>query len=272
MDHLLTLIIGIGPSIYDLNHDQSSLQILSFCKVRGYVFQVSLMISRWFVAFACVDRYASSSESVNRRHFARTRIAYRVILVIAIFWSLVCSHRLIFYEVKGKVCGILTNTPAAIFHTTYVLVGGGVLPATIMVVCAFLIRRNLARKELKRVHNVPVDDHRRTSLDQQVLRLLFIQVTSYILFTIPQMTYLVFNAVSSSIPNRSEERLAIEGFAAFIAELMLYMFPVTAFYLYTLTSRTFRGELIKLVRSIPFSACSDARIAPTVANSTSANP
>ena len=198
----------------------------------------------------------------------------RVILVIVIFWSLMCSHRLIFYEVKGNLCGILTNTPAAIVHTTYVVVGGGVLPATIMLVCAFLIRRNLARKQQKRAHRIPVEDHQWTSLDQQVLQLMFIQVISYILFTIPQMIYLVFNAVSSSIPNRSNERLAIEGFAAFIAELMLYMFPVTSFYLYTLTSRTFRGQLMKLVPSIPCFRLTrtDVRVAPILANSTSANP
>ncbi|CAF2920040.1 unnamed protein product, partial [Rotaria sp. Silwood2] len=50
--------------------------------------------------------------------------------------------------------------------------------------------------------------------------------------------------------DRSSEHLVIEGFITFIAEFMLYLFPVTSFYLYTLTSRTFRKELIKYFRSI----------------------
>ena len=255
--------------MYSLNHPDPQAASILFCKLRGYIFQISLMLSRWFVAFACIDRYASSSDRVWLRRFARPSIAYRSIVLIIIFWSIICSHRAIFYEIQGNLCGILTNTGAAIYHSAYVIVGGGIIPATIMIVCALLIRRNLAFKQRKRSQQI-AKDPRRNTVDQQVLRLLFIQIISYIIFTIPQLCNLVFNAISSTIPSRSSERLAIERFVAFMAELMLYMFPVTTFYLYSLTSRTFRTELIKFFRFIPWPRvrCCGMRIAPLTSNST----
>jgi hypothetical protein len=266
VDHLMTLIIGIGPVVYSLNNPDPQIQILLFCKIRGYLFQICLMLSRWFVAFACIDRFALSSDKVRLRNFAKTNKAYRVIIIIIIIWSIICSHRLIFYEIQGNICGIVTNMGAALYHSAYVIVGGGILPATIMIICAYLIRRNLALKQQRQIQ-ILVTIQPRKSLDQQVLNMLFIQIICYIIFIIPQLCNLVFNTISIIDPNRSNEHLAIEKFVAFIAELMLYLFPVTSFYLYTLTSRTFRNELIKFIHLI-FFCCWKNRITPTIDGTT----
>lgn len=260
--------------MYSLNHPDLEATSIFFCKIRGYIFQISLMLSRWFVAFACIDRYASSSENAKLRKFARRSIAYRIIVFVVLFWSIICSHRAIFYEIKGNFCGILTNTGAAIYHSVYVIVGGGILPATIMIICALLIRRNLLAKKEKKIHRVQ-RERRRSYVDQQVLRLLFIQIFSYIIFTIPQLCNLVFNAFCNTTPNRSLERLTIERFISFLAELMLYLFPVTSFYLYSLTSRTFRNELLKFFRLFLCQCCQHftGRVGPTTdGQSTAAHP
>jgi hypothetical protein len=253
-DHLLTLIVGIGPVIYTLNHPDPQTQSILFCKLRGYIFQITLMLSRWFVAFACIDRYASCSDKASLRNFAKTRVAYHIIIIITIVWLIVCIHRFIFYEIRDNLCGILMNTGAAIYHSLYVIIGGGILPTIIMITCALFIRANLAHRQQKRGH-IPVMQNQPKSSDQQVLRLLFIQIICYNIFTIPQLFNVIFSIISSARSNRSREHLAIERFITFIAELMLYLFPVTSFYLYTLTSRTFRNELIDFLRSISRMIC-----------------
>ena len=115
--------------MYSLNHSNPRIESLLFCKIRGYIFQITLMLSRWFVAFACIDRYASCSDKANLRNFAKTQIAYRIIIT----WSIICIHRLIFYEIKGNLCAIITNIGAAIYHSLYVLIRGGILPTAIMI-------------------------------------------------------------------------------------------------------------------------------------------
>ena len=262
VDHLMTLITGVVPVVYSLNHPDPQIQILLFCKIRGYLFQICLMLSRWYVAFACIDRFALTSDNVRLRNFAKTNTAYRVIIIIIIIWSIICSHRLIFYEIKGNICGIVSNIGAALYHSAYVIVGGGILPATIMLICAYLIRRNLALKQQRRI-KIVVTIQPRKSLDQQVLNMLFIQIICYIIFIIPQLCNLVFSTISITEPNRSNEHLAIEKFVAFIAEFMLYLFPVTSFYLYTLTSRTFRQELMKFIH-LRFFCSGENRVTPTI--------
>lgn len=268
IDHLVTLFIGIAPALYSVNHPDPQLHSLWFCKLRGYIFQISLMVSRWFVAFACIDRYVLSSDRVFVRNLATRKNTYRIIISIILFWSVICTHRLIFYETNGYLCGILSNVIAALYHSIYVIIGGGLCPSIIMIICAALINRNLFRKEQRRTQ-MSVRERRRNSVDQQVHRLLYSQVLFYIFLTTPQLCNLIFNAVSVTMVNPSNDYLAIQSFSNFIAELMLYLFPVTSFYLYTLTSRTFRQELWKCLKCFSFAK---QRIGPVVRIVTLNNP
>lgn len=137
---------------------------------------------------------------------------------------------------------------AALYHSLYVIIGGALLPSAIMLICAYLIQRNLRQKQQRRIQ-LNVAEQRRHHLDQQVYRLLFIQVLFFVLFIIPQLANLLFNTISISILNRTDNHYTIERFLNIVAELMLYLFPVTSFYLYTLTSRTFRTELITCLKA-----------------------
>jgi hypothetical protein len=65
IDHLVTLIIGIGPEMYTLNHPDPQLQSLLFCKLRNYLFQICLMLSRYYISFACIDRYALTLDKAQ---------------------------------------------------------------------------------------------------------------------------------------------------------------------------------------------------------------
>jgi hypothetical protein len=140
----MTLIVGIGPSLYSFNNANPQIQSLLFYKINGYLFQICLMLSRWYVAFACIDRCAFTSDNVRLRRFVNKRTAYRVIII---FWSIICSHRLLFYEIQGNICGIVNSMGAALYHSSYVIIGGGISRAMITIICACLIHRNLAHKE-----------------------------------------------------------------------------------------------------------------------------
>ena len=264
IDHLFTLIIGIGPAFYSLNHPDPLVTSLWFCKLRGFLFQISLMLSRWFVVSACIDRYVLTCEQVRFRNLATRKNSYRIIALWISFWLIICTHRLVFYEIEGNFCAILNNMAAALFHSLYVIIGGGILPSLIMIVCAILIRRNLLRKKARR-NQMNSNENRQNSLDQQVHNILFVQITFYVIFTAPQLVNVILNAIFITMKEKSDEDRQIERFVSFIAEIMLYLFPVTSFYLYTLTSRTFRSELIKFFR---LSNLIPNRIRPNVEGST----
>jgi hypothetical protein len=206
----MTFTVGIGPVIYSLNNPDPQKQSLAFCKIRNYLFQVFTNFSRWFVTFACIDRYALTSDQVQLRNFAQRKTVYRVIILIIICWSIICCQRLIFYEITNNTCSIV-NIGASLYQNIYVTFGGGVFPTIIMSVSAYLIRRNLARKRQRRIE-FSLDNHQRSSLDQQVLKMLFIQIICFMIFIIPQLGNLVFSTISITMPNRSSDYLAIERF------------------------------------------------------------
>lgn len=250
---LVTLCMGPGPALYALNHPDPKLTIVAFCKVRFYINQSSSMMYRWCLTAACFDRFALSSANARLRKFANINIARRVVLVIMIAWLVLPVHTLIFYDIRNGSCAIFYNVAVALYHSLFTTILGCILPVSIMTTCALLIRRNLVLKRRRRLQNA--NQSERTSeihsvqrkRDHQVLLMLLIQVIVYVTLITPLMAFYFYNAVSLYIPNKTAERVAIENFAGFIGETLVFLFSVLSFYLYTMVSRSFRDEFIKLL-------------------------
>ena len=253
---IINLGLGIGSSMYTLDHVDPNTSILAFCKLRIYLSQFVSLTYRWSLTAACFDRYTISGTNARLRNFARVRIARRVVGGLVIVWLIFPVHTLIFYNLRAGACGILYNTTAALYHSIFTTMVSFVLPTSTMFTCALLIRRNLALKRqrhlivvsLQRGITDEVENSNRTR-DKQVLVMLFMQVIVYVVSVTPLMVIYIYNAVTFNISNKPAERITIERFAAFTAEAMIYVFPVSSFYLYTASSRTFRNELIRLLLS-----------------------
>jgi hypothetical protein len=71
-----------------------------------------------------------------------------------------------------------------------------------------------------------------------------------------------------SIPNKSPDRISIENFLFYLVEVIVYSFPVSSFYLYTMVSKMFREEFKRLLCSaITCKWNNSHRIEPTINNS-----
>ncbi|CAF1249295.1 unnamed protein product [Adineta steineri] len=270
---LINLSMGTGAAIYALNHVDPNLTILAFCKMRIYILQSSSMMYRWCLAVACFDRVAISSNDVRLRNFAKVHIACRFIFIIVIIWLILPVHLLIFYNLYGGGCGILFSFTIALYHSIFTTVAGGVLPVMIMIVCTLFIHHNLGLKRERReknngqtLENRNIKQNLQRKRDRQVLLMLFVQVAVYSILIAPLMVVYFYNAVTLNIGNKSPERLAIERLAQFVGESLIYLFSVLSFYIYTMVSRSYRGELIKILRSIMTCKwyCSNHRIEPII--------
>jgi hypothetical protein len=126
-----------------------------------------------------------------------------------------------------------------------------------MIIFTLLIYHNLILKQKRRFtmgqrneqRNNKVPNLQRTR-DQQVLIILLIQVFVFTVATTPLMIWLFYNAVTLNTPNKSADRLAIERFIGVMIEFLVNSYPVLSLYLYTMTSRIFRDELIKFYRRL----------------------
>lgn len=91
-------------------------------------------------------------------------------------------------------------------------------------------------------------NHVLRSRDRQVLVMLFMQIFVYIITNLPSTISLVYTDVTRDTI-KSIDHIALDTFLGFSVNFILYMYPVLSFCLYTLTSRTFRQEFLKMLRS-----------------------
>ncbi len=254
---LINLSVGIGPTMYSLNHADPTTTILVFCKIRIYILQSSSMIYRWLLAVASFDPYATTSVSVRLRNFARVHIAHRVIPVIVCIWLVLPIHAPILYHLRVGGCGIFNNKVAALYHSIFTTIFGCILPVSIMTICAILVYRNLILKQQRLQNNSNQHAQNRNEVsrwqrkrDQQVFLMLLIQIFVYIISITPLMIMNLYNAITLSCPNKSVDRISIEVFVFYIVEVFIYLFPVLSFYLYTMVSKVFRNEIKHLLHSV----------------------
>ena len=66
------------------------------CKIRFYLFYIFVANSHYNVILASIDRYFSSSPDALRRQRSSPKIAVRLIILNAAFWSLMYLHVIIF--------------------------------------------------------------------------------------------------------------------------------------------------------------------------------
>jgi hypothetical protein len=268
---LIYLGFGLGTAIYALNPAHSSSLTITYSKVRTYVLQSTALMYRWCVVAACIDRYVLSSANIRLRNLANVHVVRRVIPMIIIVWLVLPVHNLIFYT--GNPTGYSTPSVIAVlyYHSIFSVTFGCILPASIMITCAFLIHHNLVLKQKrrqliviqqKRIYIEKIEQDRKR--DREVFMILMTQVIIFIITATPLTIYWFYNAATISITNKSTERLVIEQFAYFWVELIGFLFPVSSFYLYTLTSSMFRGELVNMIRSVLPRKClrTTARVAP----------
>lgn len=195
---LIAMSFGLVPDVIAADHPNPINTINAFCKTRFYFSQSGTMMYRWMHNMACIDRYTSSSANVYVREFPKTRIAYRIVLSIVIIWIILPVHNLIFRVTDAGVC---TWSPAAfaIYNSIFTITLGGIIPPLIMITCAVLIMHNLKHKRECRRNNtqsINVDTTSRLvrARDRQILRMLLIEKTFYIILTLPYTTFFVYSA------------------------------------------------------------------------------
>ena len=268
---LILLSWVIGLYLYALDHVDPVTSISVFCKMRIYVLQSSALTYRWCLTVACFDRYALTAVDVHLRNLARVFVARRAVIMIAIAWIVLPMHSLILYNLRGNTCGILYSIVGALYHSVFTTVVAAILPTSIMMTCALLIYRNLVRKQERRQRISSEERIRRNGAkilesrrDQQVLLMLLVQAIVYVGTTIPLMGMYFYSALTVYVLNKSAERIAIERFSFYLAELINFLFPACSFYLYTMTSHMFRRELVNMLYSVcrrPFVA-NNRRVVP----------
>ncbi len=159
---------------------------LVFCKFKFYLSALSTILPLSFVVLACLDRLMLSSMSTNVRAWSQARFAYRSIIAVSIFWTLLSSHN--FYGATmvsgpGYLYCYIEKGTYTVFVALYSVIFHYLLPPLLMIILGLLTILNVRRTQ-RQVR--PVAGHGYTHRkDLHLLRMLLFQVLVNIIFTIP---------------------------------------------------------------------------------------
>jgi hypothetical protein len=234
---LLTRLLASGFSI-DMT------KISSFmCKLRYYPCYVCLALTPYFYILACFDRYCSSSTSATRRSWCDKKVAKRLIIGAVILACILYLHMAIFFERRQVGSGFYCYARPGIYNTFYrifYLVVYCILPPFCMSLLSILTLKNIRQQARRTRPALAIENQSLRRIDQQMVRMLFSQVLIELLGVLPHATL----NLTGLFVNTST---TIYTFFSQITVLPLFVSYAISFYVYTLSSRVYRQELMKII-------------------------
>lgn len=247
--NVIVLIYYIIPTIHSVYNPAPENSNGIYCKVRLYIRNALLVISRCYLTMACVTCYAQSSRNAHIREFFRPIVVTRIIAVIPVIWFIIPLHIPLLTTIQNGKCLMWTGA-AALYHSIYICFVAAILPTSLMAIFSLLAYRNLKHlmHHVQPTNTVPSNpDAEKVRLqrrDRQLSTMLFVQIIVYMAFTLAYPVQTLYNAVMLIIGGtKSAERTAIENFTLFLTQAFLLNFYSAASFFVFLTSPAFRKEL-----------------------------
>ncbi|CAF4563853.1 unnamed protein product [Rotaria sp. Silwood2] len=79
---VITLCLSCSIFLYSPNHPNPITTIRAFCKTRPYILRSTIIMRRWMITIACLNRYASSSRNARVQLFVQVHAARHMILIV----------------------------------------------------------------------------------------------------------------------------------------------------------------------------------------------
>ena len=247
--NVMVMIYYITPTIHSAYNTPTENTNLVYCKVRLYIRNAFLVISRCYLTLACVACYCQSSRNARIRELCRPSIVVRVIIIVPIIWFIIPLHIPLLTTIQNGKCLMWTGA-AALYHSIYICFVAAILPTSLMIIFSLLAYRNL-QQMTRNVHPLntspssqEMEKLRLQRRDRQLSTMLFVQIIVYMIFTFAYPIQTLYNAVVLIIGgSKTAERTAVENFTLFLTSGFLLNFYSAASFFVFLSSTAFRKQL-----------------------------
>ncbi|CAF1170767.1 unnamed protein product [Adineta steineri] len=220
------------------------------CKIITYIATVSSFISPYLIVFASVDRYCASSANAQIRRLSSVRISKWIICTVISVFALFFIHILVLFDLQpafGFICALQINIIYNQIYITAQVFLYALFAPGFMMIFGLMTIRNTTRARV-----VPIATSRFNRTEHQLARMLFLQVSVYILLTLPSSIIYLISILSNTISSG-----ITFSFSATVCQLLFDFSYGSSFFLYLLSSHTYRKELMLLVRKTLRIRCSN---------------
>ena len=248
--NMIVMIYFIIPTIHSIYNSPPENSNWIYCKLRLYIRNALLVISRSYLTLACVACYTQSSRNARIRDLGQRKNVIRIIILVPIVWFIIPIHIPLLTTIQNGRCLMWTRA-SALYHSIYICFVAAILPTSLMAIFSLLAFRNLRQmsrqiqpSHLSTQHDSTSERANLQQRDHHLSKMLFVQVIVYMCFTISYPLNTIYNATVLIIGgSKSAERTAIENFVLFLTSGFLLNFYSTASFFIFLTSSAFRREL-----------------------------
>jgi len=240
----LILLTNLVPSIIDeLNGSNGSQTVPVLCKLWSYTPTVFTTISILMLCLASVDRYCSTSRDAHRRKLSSVKVARNSILIAVIVSFLLPIPDLFYSVINEGQCGYISESYDKYISYFLIPVLLTILPLFILSIFGCLTRRNLticlARKQQTEAQR----------LNYQLTYMLLIQIIWFILSTLTLSGVKLYDTIT--VKTRKDlQKGSVKNLIETIAFLIYSSYQCGSFYVYYLTSATYRNGVKKIFKKI----------------------
>jgi hypothetical protein len=222
--------------------DATKISLIS-CKLITYIYQTAVLLSPYFIVLASIDRYCASSPNANLRKFSNVKVTRWAILLLIIVIMLFYMNTAILVDLRQTDtfgCRIRADTIYKQIYPVMQIVFLGIIAPCLMAVFGVMTIYNT-----KRVGVIPTTISRYRRTENQLARMLLLQVSIQIILIVPTcVTYLIL-VTPTTISSTSVFYLART-----LSQLLLHLSFTTAFFLYLISGQIYRQELVRLVHRV----------------------
>jgi hypothetical protein len=246
------LTLNCLTQIFPFYYGDETMGKFALCKIRLYLSHVLGQISKTILILASIDRFLITSDRATFRSFSTCKRAKYLIFCSIIFWFVSAIHLPIMSTIVNGQCG--TFGIYLTIYSIYRIIFSGLIPPILSGIFGYLTYYNM-RKRNVRVQptisniidtNIPI--RRR---DRDLLILVTSEVFIYVVTATPYSLLLLEMIISGYIiPNKSVQYLQIESFVTTILFLLLLMNNAAPFYIYLISSKSFRRDLKQFIINV----------------------
>jgi hypothetical protein len=236
-------VILVNNLLADGYYLNLSLYSTFFCKFISYLLNLCPNLSVYLIVLASIDRYCASSISAQKRKFSSVHIARWAIGLLTLVLAFFFSGALIAFDIDRHNTHQCTILSGVRFNQVFLIIDL-TMYVIIAPLCMLLFGLlTIHNTNGLRIYPTMVLRYRRT--EGQLSRMLLLQVGTHIILTLPFCIVFLILILPVSF------RFTLHFINIYtICKLPFYLSFTTAFFLYTLSARVYRKELVRLYKKI----------------------
>ncbi|CAF1393999.1 unnamed protein product [Adineta ricciae] len=260
--HIIVLCVPcLSQVIFAISEFDIALHSLFWCKFFVYFIFNGIFLSRYYICLISIDRWLITSFQARIRQLSNISVIRRILVITTTIWLIFNIHSAIGFTLKDHICDISINSVYSTFYLILCLIVS-FLPLFILILFTSLtlirlFKKNLINKQASQIRFIELNEqnngraipaqnrqhHRISNRNFQLIKLSLIQVSSYIIVNLPKAVHILYIFLTRN-SKKSPEQLAINNFIGRMTTNLLYTHCAITFYIYTLSSITFRKEFL----------------------------